>query len=57
MNGGDGLGLLSRKVECKMKRCLNNIYKDAVVTPNNGHTRSEAFVLCREVVLVSEVAI
>ena len=46
-----------------MKRCLDIIYKDVYIhdytvePPNNGHTRSEVFVLCREVVLISEVAI
>ena len=28
VNGGEGRGLLSRKVERKMKRCLDIIYKD-----------------------------
>ena len=28
VNGGEGLGLHSRKVECKMRRCLDIIYKD-----------------------------
>ena len=48
-----------------MKRCLDNIYTKTytyinvctVGPPNNGRTRSEAFVLCREITLISEVAI
>ena len=50
-----------------MKRSLDINYKDVhihkinvyyiVEPPNNGHTRSEAFVLCREVVLFSEVTV
>ena len=64
MNGGEGVGLLSRKVERKMKisqhysqrRTHTLILLYTVEPPNNGHTRSESFVLCREVVLISEVA-
>ena len=52
-----------------MKRCLDIIYEDVhinthmhvyiyTVEPlNNGHTRSEALVLCREVVFIYYIAV
>ena len=62
MNGGKGEGyFLYRKVERKMKRCLDIIYKDVhihtytVEPPNNGHIGSGTFVRYSEVSLSRRV--